>query len=95
MIRHIVLFKIKEEYKKDIPGLVEDFYSMKGRIEGMTDLFSAADFLHSGRSYDIALITDFETEEAFEGYPTHPVHAPIKAHMHEVMESSVSCDMKY
>ncbi len=95
MIRHIVLFKIKEEFKSEIPTLVENFYGMKGKIEGMTDLFSAADFLHSGRSYDIALITDFDSEEAFEGYPTHPVHAPVKAHMHEVAESSVSCDMRF
>ena len=95
MIRHIVLFKIKDEYKSEIPELINAFYGMKGRIEGMTDLFSASDFLHSGRSYDLALITDFESRECFNAYPTHPVHLPVKQHMHEVMESSASCDMEY
>lgn len=95
MIKHIVLFKIKDEYKAEIPELIKNFYAMKGKIEGMTDLFSAADFLHSGRSYDLALITDFDSEEAFNAYPTHPVHLPVKNHMHEVMVSSVSCDMRY
>ena len=38
MIRHIVLFKIKEEYKSEIPQLVENFYGMKGKIEGMVSL---------------------------------------------------------
>ena len=30
MIRHIVLFTIKDEYKADIPALVEGFYQMEG-----------------------------------------------------------------
>ena len=35
MIRHIVLFSIKPEYKKDIPALVEGFYQMVGKIDGL------------------------------------------------------------
>ena len=38
MIRHIVMFKIKDEYKDEIPQLVKNFYGMKGKIEGMVDL---------------------------------------------------------
>ena len=38
MIRHIVLFKIKDKYKEEIPQLVRNFYGMKGKIEGMLDL---------------------------------------------------------
>ena len=38
MIRHIVMFKIKDEYKDEIPQLVKNFYGMKGRIEGMLEL---------------------------------------------------------
>ena len=43
MIRHIVMFKIKEEYKQEIPQLVQNFYGMKGKIEGMVDLEAGAD----------------------------------------------------
>ena len=50
MIRHIVLFKIKDEYKSEIPQLVKNFYGMKGKIEGMTDLEAGADFLGTCRS---------------------------------------------
>lgn len=31
MIRHIVLYTIKDEYKAKIPQLIEKFYSMKER----------------------------------------------------------------
>ena len=94
MIRHIVMFKIKDEFKDEIPQLVKNFYGMKGRIEGMVDLEAGADVLHSERSYDIALTTVFDTMEAFQAYQTHPVHMPVKKRMHEVRESSVACDFE-
>lgn len=92
MIRHIVMFKIKDEYKGEIPQLVENFRGMKGRIEGMLDLEAGADILGSERSYDLALVTLFEDRAAFDAYQTHPVHLPVKKRMHEVRCASVACD---
>ena len=95
MIRHIVLFKIKDEYKHELPQLVEAFYGMKGKIEGMLDLQAGQDILHSERSYDLALITVFDSMEAFQAYQMHPVHLPVKKHMHEVRSASVACDFTF
>ena len=92
MVRHIVLFKIRDEYKADIPDMVEKFYGMKGKIEGLVNLEAGADFLHSDRSYDVALVTEFESREALAAYQTHPVHLPVKKRMGEVRVSSVACD---
>ena len=94
MIRHIVMFKIKDEFKSEIPQLVQNFYGMKGRIEGMLDLEAGADVLHSERSYDLALITLFDSMESFRAYQTHPVHMPVKKRMHEVRSASVACDFE-
>ncbi len=95
MIRHIVLFKIKDEYKKEIPELVKNFYGMKGKIEGLLDLESGEDLLHSDRSYDLALITVFDSMESFQAYQNHPVHLPVKKRMHEVRSASVACDYEF
>ena len=92
MIRHIVMFKIKDEFRDEIPQLVKNFYGMKGRIEGMVNLEAGADFLHSERSFDLALITEFDSREAFDAYQNHPVHLPVKKRMGEVRVSSVACD---
>ena len=92
MIRHIVMFKIKDEFKDEIPQLVENFYGMKGKREGLLDLEAGQDVLHSGRSYDLALITVFDSMASFEAYQTHPVHMPVRARMHEVRSASVACD---
>ena len=94
MIRHIVLCKIKDEFKDEIPQLVDNFYGMAGKIEGMLSLESGQDVLHSGRSYDLALITVFDSMESFQAYQTHPVHMPVKKRMHEVRSASVACDFE-
>ena len=95
MIRHIVLFRIKDEFKGEIPQLVKNFEGMAGRIEGMLELQAGADILHSERSYDLALITVFQDRAAFDAYQTHPVHMPVKKRMHEVRSASVACDFEF
>lgn len=95
MIRHIVMFKIREEFQSEIPELVKNFYAMKGKIEGMLELEAGADFLGSDRSYDLALITVFENRAAFDAYQSHPVHLPVKKRMHEVRCASVACDYEF
>ena len=92
MIRHIVLFRIKPEFKAEIPALVQNFYTMKGRVEGLVDLEAGSDILGSERSYDIALVCTFTDRAAFDAYQTHPLHQPSRKSLHEVRESSVACD---
>lgn len=92
MLRHIVLFRIKLEFKSEIPQLVQNFYTMKGKVEGLIDLEAGADILGSDRSYDLALICTFADRAAFDAYQTHPAHMPIRKRMHEVREGSVACD---
>ena len=94
MIRHIVMFKIKDEYKSEIPQLVKNFYGMKGKIEGMLDLEAGQDMLGSERSYDLALVTLFQDRASFDAYQVHPVHMPVKKRMHEVRTGSVACDFE-
>ena len=94
MIRHIVLFQIKDEYKSEIPQLVKNFYGMKGKIEGMLDLEAGQDILHSDRSWDLGLVTVFDSLESFRAYQTHPVHMPVRKRMHEVRSASVACDFE-
>jgi len=92
MIRHVVMYTIKDEHKHRIPELVNNFCAMKGKIPGLLEVESGGDELHSERSYDLILITVFESWEAFKAYQTHPAHLPVKAIMHEVRSGSVSVD---
>ena len=90
MVKHIVLFKLKEQ--KDRQRAIEAISGMKGKIEGLLDLEVGADFLNSERSFDIALICTLKGREALDAYQSHPVHQPVKKLMHEIRESSVAVD---
>jgi hypothetical protein len=92
MVRHVVLYTIKDECRGRIPALIEAFYGMKGKIPGLIDVEAGADELKSERSYDLALITSFESWAAYRAYLSHPAHLPVKAGMHEARSGSVSCD---
>jgi len=92
MVKHIVLFKLKNQ--KDRPKALEALNSMKGKIEGLIDLETGEDFLASERSYDIALITTHTDRAALDFYQAHPVHQPVKKIMHEIRESSVAVDFE-
>ena len=92
MVRHVVLYTIKGECKEKIPDLVKAFYDMKDKIPGLVSLEAGGDELHSERSYDLALITVFESWDTYRAYLTHPSHLPVKAGMHAARSGSVSCD---
>ncbi len=92
MIRHIVLFWLQDKSEKNIRETVDILNSMKGKIPGMLTIDAGADLVKSPRSCDICLCETFDTLASLEAYRTHPVHLPVQAHMHAVMERSQSAD---
>lgn len=92
MVRHIVMFWLKDKSPEVAEEAAQKLRSMAGKIEGMISLEVGIDALRSGRSCDLCLNTVFDTMESLERYRTHPVHLPVQAHMHTVRESSTSAD---
>lgn len=92
MIRHIVMFWLKDKNEEIVRDTVDKLNSMKGKIPGMLSLDAGADVVGSARSCDICLCETFDTRESLEIYRTHPVHLPVQSHMHAVMERSSSAD---
>ena len=90
MVKHIVLFKLKEQKNRE--AALNALNGMKGKIEGLIDLEAGADFLGSERSFDIALICTLKDRAALDFYQAHPVHQPVKKLMAELRESSVAVD---
>ncbi len=92
MIRHVVMFWLKDKARIDeTVGILE---SMRGKIPGLLQIHAGKDFTRSDRSCDICLDTAFESREALDTYQTHPVHMPVREHMHSVMERSASADFE-
>jgi heme-degrading monooxygenase HmoA len=92
MITHIVLFKLKDRTPESVAVTKGVLANMEGKIPGMLSIEVGTDVLHSERSYDIALVTKFESMADLDAYQVHPVHKEVIKHMLDVREASVSVD---
>lgn len=95
MLKHIVMYKLKDTSPETLKKIGETFMSMKGKIDVLKDIKCGADVLRSGRSYDYALECVFESMEDMQVYQTHPLHLPVKAFMSTVAECSVCVDYEF
>ncbi len=90
MLTHIVLFKLKN--KQNSQKARDVLMGMKGKIQQLRDIEAGIDVLHSERSYDLALVTKFDSMEDLRAYQAHPVHIEVLKYMTSVMESSITVD---
>lgn len=95
MIKHIVLFKLKDRSAENVEATAQVLRNMEGKIAELRSIEVGKDVLHSERSYDIALVTTFDSLQALNAYQVHPEHKKVIAHMNEVRESSICVDYEY
>ena len=93
MIKHIVCFKIKDDFKGRIPEAKYTLLSMKDNVPMLRGIQVGVDFLHSERSYDIILEVLLDSKEDLDKYQNDPYHCNVvKTLMHEIREASVAID---
>ncbi|VVB97492.1 Stress responsive A/B Barrel Domain protein [uncultured archaeon] len=92
MITHIVFFKLKDRSPQSIEKARNVLLGLKGRIPQLRHLEVGIDVLHSERSYDIALVTKFNSLEDLVAYQKHPMHVEVAKYMTSVRESAVAVD---
>jgi hypothetical protein len=95
MFHHIVMYWLKD---RDNQALMQEtldkLNSMEGKIPGLLRVKARKDEAGDARSCDLCLVTVLESREAFQAYKAHPVHLPVKEHMHRVVERSASADFE-
>jgi hypothetical protein len=93
MITHIVLFKLAEPSGDNIATTRSKLLSMSSEIPLLRHLEAGIDVIRSERSYDISLLTKFDSLEDLQAYQIHPYHAEvIVPHMKSVCSSIVTVD---
>lgn len=92
MITHIVLFKLKDRSARSFEKARDVLLGMRGKVPQLRYLEVGTDILHSGRSFDIALITRFDSLEDLQAYQEHPVHLKVAEYMTAAREAAVSVD---
>ena len=81
MVRHMILWKLKEEYpaeekEKILQGIREGLEGLAGQIPGMLSICVQTDKLPSS-SADAMLNSAFESPEALKAYSVHPAHVAV------------------
>lgn len=93
MIKHIVLFKLKNPTPEECRKAADVLLGMKGKVPQIINIETGVDFLKSERSYDVALEVTLNDREALEQYQRDPYHCSVvKPHMHAVRSGSVAID---
>ncbi len=92
MLRHIVLFKLKDSSSEMLQETKDRLMAMKGRIPELLDIRVGIDVLRSDRSYDLVLETTFESIEAMRSYQVHPVHEEFVAFFKPNRDNTIVVD---
>lgn len=95
MLTHVVLFKLKDRSAESIDATAAVLRSMEGKIPPLRSIEVGADVVKSPRSYDLALITRFDSLADMRSYQAHPYHQEVVLrHLNEVMESAAAVDFE-
>jgi len=82
MFNHIVLFKLKDfqndQLKSEIRDQIKiDLLNLKGKIDELKNIEVGVNFEPNSPSFDISLITRFDSFEGFLVYRDHPEHQKV------------------
>jgi hypothetical protein len=93
MITHIVFFKLTEPSPANLSVVREILSSMQGTIPQLRQLEVGVDLVRSERSYDLALVTRFDSIEDLRDYQVHPYHAEtVVPFIKHLAKSTVTVD---
>ena len=78
MVKHIILWKFKEEYNNDEikRGIKEGLEGLLGVVPGLVEIKVQTQPLSSS-NVDLMLYSVFESEQALKGYAVHPEHVKV------------------
>ncbi|UKA51750.1 Dabb family protein [Arthrobacter sp. FW305-123] len=93
MIRHTVLFKFKPDFPAaDRAAWIQGLSRMEGNIPGLLSLTHGPDVSRQDRSFDYAIVADFNAVEDIDVYNFHPLHEPLKKYSFPNSEQIVAVD---
>ena len=99
MIRHVVMWKFAEfaegkgrdENLALVRSRLEALFA-SGKIAGLRRLEIGRDEGGTEMSYDMVLVTEFDSFEALAAYKVHPDHAAISAYVKKVRVARATVD---
>jgi len=95
MIKHIVMWTLKEENKaENAKEMVNRLNQLKDKIDVIVTIEAGENITNSERNYDIALYSEFKSAEDLDVYRVHEAHQEVVKYVRQVTESVVAVDYK-
>lgn len=96
MVKHIVMWKLKEEAHGNDKGtnarlIKEKLEALNGKIDCLLKLEVGLDFMGGG-NYDVVLYSEFANREDISVYANHPLHQAVLPFIKEANCSRVAVD---
>ena len=90
MVKHIVLYTLKEGLDKDesVKLIASVLEPLVGQIPGLKHLEVRRAYV----GMDYALYSEFEKPEDVPAYRNHPLHQEAKTHFHHLLDTRKSAD---
>jgi hypothetical protein len=93
MITHVVMMKFKSDVtEKSIEELEALLDGLPDRINEIQSYDFGRDVLHSGRSYDFALVSVFANLNMLQYYQQHPDHQAVTKKLSAMCENIIAVD---
>lgn len=99
MIRHIVMWKLKEteqpcEKRTNALMIKEKLEALKGKIEGLVEIEVGIDINIEGND-DVVLNAVVTDKKALDFYQQHPLHQAVLPHVKAVVVSRHAVDYEF
>lgn len=95
MFTHVVFFKLKDKSEENMEKAKSIIMRVEGKVPTLKSIKVGVDVVRSARSYDLALITTFDSREDMDAYQVHPVHVDeVLAKLKPMLELSAAVDFE-
>ena len=93
MLKHIVMWKLKEENRADNALQIKQMLeAMAGKVPGLRAIEVGINAIHGPDTCDVVLYCEFEDEQALNDYNEHPDHLAIRNFVKHIRESRHQVD---
>ena len=99
MINHIVLFKLKDYSETEKPLIISEMKSLlnglRGKIDELKYIEVGVNYELNSKSYDLALISHFNSVEDLDKYRVHPEHKKVLTRFSELRLERAAVDFEF
>lgn len=97
MIKHIVMWTLKDEYKgkpKDeiANELKKRLLALENKIDLIKSIEVGINAIHPEKNHDVVLITEFDSFDDLANYSTHPDHMNVVDFVKEISTGRAAVD---